>query len=109
MTRAHTTDRDPSATDGNNGHDGSVETRSLANAPIAEAVDRACTVLSTRVQRDPYATIGIAVGLGLLVGGGMWRLFARSLVGLGTRIAVTTVVTSLLESTSTETRQEPKK
>ena len=97
------TDPEQSPTPGPAGYN---EPPPLPDSPVAEAVDRARTMLSTRVRNDPYATIGIAAGLGLLVGGGMWRLFARSLLGLGTRVAISTVVTSLIDRTSNHQRQE---
>ena len=62
-----------------------------------ETVERAQSMLIDRVRRDPYATLGIAAGVGLLVGGGMWRLFARSVVGLGTRLAVGAIVATIFE------------
>lgn len=47
--------------------------------------------LYARMEQAPYRTLGIAVGLGLVVGGGMWRLLARSLLGIGARTLVAAI------------------
>ena len=96
MTSFHISDPTPSFS-----RDSDFEDPAPAAAEGSVVLSTA-VALRARVQQDPYATLGIAVGLGLLVGGGMWRLVARSLLGLGTRLAVSTVVTSLLDRTSTE-------
>ena len=70
--------------------------------PASEMGQRALSVLSARVQEDPYATLGIALGVGLLIGGGMWRLLARSMVGLGTRVAIGAVVASVIQQSSSQ-------
>ncbi len=66
------------------------------DAPAAgDTAARAATMLRTRMDQAPYQTIGIAIGLGVVLGGGMWRLLARSLLGLGARAFVAQVIPSI--------------
>lgn len=68
-----------------------------AAAPsLGDVAARAGEALHARMEQSPYQTLGIAIGLGVVVGGGMWRLLARPLFGAGARTFVAAVVPALL-------------
>ena len=75
---------------------------------LEETAERATATLRARVQDAPYVTLGAAIGLGLVIGGGLWRPIARSIVGLGARVALSTVVPALIDRITVPTKQAPK-
>lgn len=83
MIRSETIDRDSGpATDGRSADD--VAARTVA-------------VLRARVQAAPYFTLGAAIGLGIVAGGGAWRPLAGSLFRLGARFALTALVPAMID------------
>ena len=64
---------------------------------LNDTASRAAATLRAQVQDAPYVTLGAAIGLGLVIGGGLWRPVARSLVGLGARLALSAVVPVLFD------------
>ena len=73
---------------------------------VLQSLERGAALLRTNVRREPYASLGLALGLGLVVGGGMWRVLARSLVGAGARFAVAVVIPALLDNNQRNQNQE---
>ena len=67
------------------------------------------TMVRANVRQAPYASLGIALGLGMIIGGGMWRVLARTLVGTGARFAVAVVVPALLDRNQDEYQKQNKK
>ena len=63
-------------------------------------------IVRANVQQAPYASLGLALGVGLILGGGMWRVLARSLVGTGARLAVALVVPALIERNQNPQQEE---
>ena len=50
------------------------------------------------LEEKPYQALAVAVGVGFVLGAGLWRHLARSLVNVGGRLAVTAVVASIADS-----------
>ena len=63
--------------------------------PVSRAA-QAESLVTSYVRADPYGSLGVAVGVGFLVGGGMWKLVARSVLGLGTRVALNAFLASFM-------------
>ena len=61
---------------------------------LGRAAARASTQLRARLVDAPYQTLGVALGLGVIVGAGMWRLFARSMLEIGARTFMAVATTS---------------
>lgn len=78
-------------------HDRKNDDSQFDGAWLEDTAARAATAVRMRVQDAPYLTLGAAIGLGLIVGGGLWKPVARSLVGLGARIALATVVPAMID------------
>jgi len=64
---------------------------------LEDTARRATATLRASVQEAPYSTLGAAVGVGLVAGGGLWRPLGRALVGFGARIALSAVVPALID------------
>ena len=58
---------------------------------LGQAID-----LRGRVQRHPYGMVAAALGVGYVLGGGLFSAFTFRLVGLGVRLAAIPVVKSQL-------------
>ena len=71
-----------------------------------KAAEQASQALVARVRDEPYPMIAIAAGLGLLIGGGMWRLVARSVLGLGTRVALAAVASAVTSRITPNNNQQ---
>jgi hypothetical protein len=82
--------------EGDDGHTG----QRIYDSTPEEAGAGGSAILRARVQEDPYRTLGLALGLGLVIGSGMWKVLARSLLGVGARLAVAAVVPAMLEGNS---------
>ena len=46
------------------------------------------SLLRERLERQPYATLAVAAGVGYVLGGGVPTLLVRSLIGFGGRLAL---------------------
>lgn len=57
-------------------------------------------LLAERMNLAPYQTIGIALGIGVVLGAGMWRLLARSLFEVGARAFIAAAPTLIETSPS---------
>ena len=79
----------------------------LDQAWIEDTARRAAATLRARVQDAPYPTLGLAMGLGAVIGGGLWRPVARALVGVGARLALTAVVPALIDGIRWPTENDP--
>jgi hypothetical protein len=51
--------------------------------------------LNEQLKQHPYATLGVAAGLGYILGGGLRSKMTMVLLGLGTRLATTMVTQEL--------------
>jgi len=58
---------------------------------LGEAID-----LRGRVQRHPYAMVAAALGVGYVLGGGLFAAFTFRLLGLGVRVAAIPLVKNQL-------------
>jgi len=71
---------------------------------LAGAVRRAArgwrTILRQQLDRQPYATLAVAAGVGYVLGGGVPTLLIRGLVGVGGRFAVEQAIARLAASPS---------
>jgi hypothetical protein len=71
---------------------------------LAGSVRRAArgwqTVLRQQLERQPYATLAVAAGVGYVLGGGVPTLLIRSLVGFGGRVALEQAIARLAASSS---------
>ena len=45
-------------------------------------------LLRARMEREPYATLAVATGVGYVLGGGVPTAVGRALIGIGGRLAV---------------------
>ena len=61
-----------------------------------DASARASAALSARVQQYPYRTLGLGLGLGLVIGAGMWKVLARSMLGVGVQFAAAVAVPPMI-------------
>lgn len=52
-------------------------------------------LLRDRLERQPYATLAVAAGVGYVLGGGLPTALVRVLIGMGGRLAVERVITQL--------------
>ena len=69
----------------------------LDAAWLEDTTRRAVGSLRAHMVNKPYVTLGAMVGTGLVVGAGLFRPVARSVVGLGARLALSTVVPALVD------------
>lgn len=53
----------------------------------------AASQLQRRLEERPFQTLGVAVGLGVILGAGMWRLLARSMLDIGARTFMAVAIT----------------
>lgn len=53
------------------------------------------SVLRDRLERQPYATLALAAGVGYVLGGGLPTALVRVLIGVGGRLAVERVIAQL--------------
>jgi hypothetical protein len=53
------------------------------------------SLLSDRLERQPYATLAVAAGVGYVLGGGLPTALVRVLIGVGGRLAVEHVIAQL--------------
>ena len=52
-------------------------------------------LLRDRLDRQPYATLAVAAGIGYVLGGGLPTALVRVLIGVGGRLAVERVIAQL--------------
>jgi ElaB/YqjD/DUF883 family membrane-anchored ribosome-binding protein len=62
------------------------------------------SLLRDRLDRQPYATLAVAAGVGYVLGGGMPTLLVRSLIGMGGRLALEQAIARFALSESPEQR-----
>jgi hypothetical protein len=55
------------------------------------------SLLRDRLERQPYATLAVAAGVGYVLGGGLPTGLVRVLVGMGGRLAVERVIARLAD------------
>ena len=53
------------------------------------------SLLRDRLERQPYATLAVAAGVGYVLGGGLPTALVRVLIGVGGRLAVERVIAQL--------------
>lgn len=56
------------------------------------------SLLRDRLERQPFATLAVAAGVGYVLGGGLPSALVRVLIGLGGRLAVERVIAQLANS-----------
>jgi hypothetical protein len=64
---------------------------------ISNALD-----IQGRVQRNPYGTVAAAVGIGYVLGGGLFSPLTARIVGLGLRIGLRLAVLPMLKQEMAE-------
>ena len=64
---------------------------------IGDALD-----IQGRVQRNPYGTVAAAIGIGYVLGGGLFTPLTARIVGLGLRIGLRLAVLPLLKQEMAE-------
>ena len=64
---------------------------------ISNALD-----IQGRVQRNPYGTVAAAVGIGYVLGGGLFSPLTSRIVGLGLRIGLRLAVLPMLKQEMAE-------
>jgi hypothetical protein len=57
-------------------------------------------LLRDRLERQPYATLAVAAGVGYVLGGGLPTTLLRVMIGVGGRLAVERALTKLAETGS---------
>ena len=82
---------------GDNGHAAPMDAGGFDRDWIEDTARRATATLRASVQEAPYSTLGAALGVGLVAGGGLWQPLGRALVGFGARIALSAVVPALID------------
>ena len=60
-------------------------------------MDRYTDALRDRVEKRPYQALALAAGVGFVLGSGLWKHLARSLVAVGGRLAVSAAVPLLVD------------
>ncbi|MGH7858859.1 MAG: hypothetical protein ACREQY_16145 [Candidatus Binatia bacterium] len=71
------------------------EAGSLAHA-VDEAFEELAAFLRDRLDRRPYATLGVAMSAGYVLGGGVPSFVTRSVLELGGRIAIAATINQLV-------------
>ncbi|HSQ01424.1 MAG TPA: hypothetical protein VL049_29740 [Candidatus Dormibacteraeota bacterium] len=64
-------------------------------AAALHLADGCRSLLRDRLERQPYATLAVAAGVGYVLGGGLPTPLARVLIGVGGRFAVEHVLAQL--------------
>lgn len=57
--------------------------------------DTVVAALNNALRARPYATVGVAAGLGLVLAGGLRAPLARTMLRIGSRMAVTRAIAAL--------------
>ena len=63
-------------------------------------MDPYLSALRDQVAARPYRAMAVAAGVGLVIGTGLWKHALRSLLQVGGRLMVSTVIASLAEQTA---------
>jgi len=63
-------------------------------------VDPYLSALRDQVAARPYRALAVAAGVGAVIGAGLWKHALRSLIQVGGRLIVTTMIAGLAEQTA---------
>lgn len=63
--------------------------RHAETEPMAQLLNGASTFLRTRMAEDPGRTLALAAGVGLVVGGGFWKILLQPVLLTAARLLLT--------------------
>lgn len=73
---------------------------SAVGAEVRDTLDDWRTLLRAELERQPYATLAVAAGVGYVLGGGVPPTLIRILLGVGGRLAADQLLARIVKPTS---------